>query len=169
MSVGEMDLLKCSTIPVGPDLYITLNSKDTTISLHSHSELRWLVKTELLREINFVSFWCTENKLLLCDNYGLDIFSIVIETGVSEVVLTLQHRDETGVYRTKFVEVDQGCLLVYERGLISFDLNCKVRWEIDIPMLDTLFQGAIENEILFYSEFEGETRYSLYDGMKIND
>ncbi len=122
-----------------------------------------------LEERSFIALWCdaAARTIMIVNLYGEVAASIRLDDRA--VSLTAVGRDaglDTGFWRTLIVETRAGPLLVYEHGVIAFDVDGRVRWRAVHPTIDWSLLGVEGDRVAFENEFEGQWRYRLTDGRK---
>lgn len=101
------------------------------------------------------------------EHYGLLAASIRLDSRTVELTAINHDPDlEMGLWHSEFVETPRGPLLVYELGVIAFNLDGTVRWRAEHPSIQWVFLGVEGDRVVFDNEFEGQWRYRVQDGQK---
>lgn len=171
MNVGEVDITENPIINLGQFGHLRFALNDG-LYYESNHVTRMLEIPNLVNHSYFIHYWYNVNSgiVLLCDSYGLEVIRIDIYAGRARVVAKLNRTcdDDSGVYRTEFIDLPSGCIFVYEGGIIAFNEKAEINWRVDHQYIDRLLVGVREGCAWYESEHEGTWGYRLVDGKKIN-
>jgi hypothetical protein len=170
MITGEIDLTNKNYIDIGNTGQLVFLIKEKSFQLIKNKVLIWSNTYQFLQYFCFLVYcYCVKTNIsLFCDSYGLFVYILSLKDGIiiDEIKLNRNELDDSGMYRNDFIALENGCLLVYEGGIIRFDLEGKLLWQRKHNQIDKIFTSISNGYAWYESEFEGEWGYNLVDGAK---
>lgn len=170
MSVRHIDLSKNELIIVDNISHLKLDNHNYIIIFKKQEEILWVRECLYLKGVCDVVYWANHKVCLFSDEQGESIIKISLENGICNIIEKLNREDneDPDFYRSDFVDIDDGCLFVYEGGLIKFDLNINVSWHIRHQRIDWFFTGIRNGSARYENEYDGEWGYRLADGIRVD-
>jgi hypothetical protein len=172
MNDGRIDLSVDKVIKITDLEHLEINNKDYTLTFKRNGVVIWKKDYQTLQWIGFIVYWIEKRHkiFLFCNDDGLCVYRLSLEIGVFDEIVQLNRneRDDPDFYRNDFVSIENGCLFIYEGGLVKFNTFGDVCWKITHQYIDRFFTGIRGKYILYESEHEGKWAYHIDSGERIN-
>ncbi|WP_019635948.1 hypothetical protein [Paenibacillus fonticola] len=169
MNTGSIDISINNITTVGTAGRVIFLNKKNTVFFEEQDKVLWTITNEVLEGICFIEYMLDiENQLFyFSDNNSEVLVKICTSNGVFETIkLNRTEKDDSDFYRSSFFPNQDGCLFVYEGGLIQFNNDGTMQWYKEHQYYDWFFTGINNGYALYESEHDGKWGYQIKTGEK---
>jgi hypothetical protein len=169
---GSLYLPDENIIKISNETKIKIDKKNKCLSFEGVGADNVNVELKAIDDITFMEYcyFPQGTSLIFSDLYGFTIYHVSFKDGNAKETekLNRKENDDRGFCQIRFVEIANGCICVYEAGVLCFDNLGNVIWHNKHQRYDWMFTGIKNGFAIYESEDEGKWGYSLSNGRKIN-
>jgi|LSQX01.2.fsa_nt_gb hypothetical protein len=171
MIYGSLYLPDESIIKISEEIKINIDKTSKRLSLDSLNADTLNLEFKEIDDIVFMEYcyFQQSTSLIFSDLYGLTVYYVSFKHRIAKKIeqLNRKENDDRGFCQIRFVEIPNGCIFVYEAGIICFDNLGNVKWHNKHQRYDWIFIGIENGFAMYESEMDGKWGYSLDDGSEL--
>lgn len=168
--IGNIDLVDNNSITYN-DIKLFFDYNDYKIYCHNNCNNEEIWKSNLKDIFSSLSliYYLNDEIIIFLDEDSKYLINMKLSNGEITSIIELNRDDneDSKYFHSKFYLINNGIILIYEEGIIKFDLKGRIGWKHNHKYFDWHFVGIRQDKIYYESEFDGKWCYEVKTGIKI--